>query len=103
LEAKWKKLYTKFDYCKVFLFYTVGLKFPLSKFLPNQIIRLLSVSLQTAANCSVRTLAYRRSVLMNAGWMRGLQSGGSLQTKKKRVQLPSEIKFAVMTSLAEIQ
>jgi hypothetical protein len=40
---------------------------------------------------------------MNAGWMRGLQSGGCLQTKKKRVQLPSEIKFAVMTSLAEIQ
>jgi len=28
---------------------------------------------------------------------------GSLQTKKKRVQLPSEIKFIVMTSLAEIQ
>jgi hypothetical protein len=28
---------------------------------------------------------------------------GSLQTKKKIVQLPSEIKFIVMTCLAEIQ
>jgi hypothetical protein len=40
---------------------------------------------------------------MNAEWMRELQSGVLSRRRRKEFQLPSEIKFIVMTSLAEIQ